>query len=208
VPETNQSATQAVSPEIATQAISPETGSRPTALAGFEEFFRRTYRELVKTAMDAGATKPEAEDAVSKAMIEVLPKWRRGMRPTLTYMRKAVVHNYIKDRVRSQPRVARRLVERGHIPRHEGAEDGRLTAWEDEEWLGQVLSCLPSAQREVMECIARGMARDDIPEVLGKSPATIRRHLCDARARLRAELHPEPEQPSRTTARATREEAR
>ncbi len=199
MPETNQSAAQAISPEIASRSAAP---------AGFEEFFSGTYRELVKTAMDAGATKPEAEDAVSKAMIEMLPKWRTGMRPTLKYMRKAVVHNYVKGRVRGQPRVVRRLIERGHIAWHESAEDGRLTAWEDEEWLDQVLTCLPPAQREVMECIARGIARDDIPEVLGKSPATIRRHLCDARVRLRAELDPDPEQTPRTTARAPREEAR
>jgi RNA polymerase sigma factor (sigma-70 family) len=198
VPETNQSAPQAISPEIA---------SRPTALAGFEDFFRATYRDLMRTAMDAGATKQEAEDAVSKAMTEVLPKWRTGMRPSPTYMRRAVVHNYIKERVRDQPRIARRMVERGHVSRHEGAEDYRLTDWEDREWLDQVLSCLTPAQREVMECIARGIARDDIPEVLGKSPAAVRRHLCDGRARLRAELHPDPEQPPRITARTHREEA-
>ncbi len=81
-------------------------------------------------------------------------------------------------------------------------------AWEDEEWLGQVLAALPPAQREVMACIARGVDRDEIPKVLGKSPATIRRLLCDARVRLRAELHPDPEQPPDTTARASREEAR
>lgn len=199
MPETNQSAAQAVSPKVT---------SPPAAPAGFAEYFRDTYRELLRTAADAGATKPEAEDAVSKAMIEVLPKWRADMRPTREYMRKAVVHNFVKDRVRGQPRVARRLIERGHVPWHEGAEDGRLTAWEDEEWIDQVLTCLPPAQREVMQCIARGIARDDIPEVLGKSPATIRRHLCDARIRLRAELDPDPEQLPRTTARAPREEAR
>jgi RNA polymerase sigma factor (sigma-70 family) len=190
VPETNQSAAQAISPEIA---------SLPAAPTGFEEFFRDTYRELMRAAMDAGATKPEAEDAVSKAMIEVLPKWT-GMRPPLEYMRKAVVHNYIKDRVRSQARVARRMIERGWIPWCEGVVDCRLMALEDEEWLDQwldqVLACLTPAQREVMECIARGIARDDIPEVLGKSRATIRRHLCDARVRLRAELRPDCEQPT------------
>lgn len=198
MPETNQSAAQAISPEMASRSAAP---------TGFEDFFRATYRDLVRTAMYAGATKPEAEDAVSKAMLEVLPKWRTGKRPSLTYMRTAVVHNYIKERVRDQSRIARRMVERGHVSRHEGAEDGRLTTWEDKEWLDQVLSCLPPAQREVMECIARGVARDDIPEVLGKSPATIRRHLCDARARLRAELYPDPEQLPRTTVRTQREEA-
>jgi DNA-directed RNA polymerase specialized sigma24 family protein len=99
------------------------------------------------------------------------------------------------------------MVERGHIPHHEGAEDSRLTAWEDNEWVAQVLSCLPPAQREVMDCIARGIHRDDIPVVLGKSKEAVRRNLCDARARLRVELHPKREQPARSTTRFPREEA-
>jgi RNA polymerase sigma factor (sigma-70 family) len=158
--------------------------------------------------MDVGATKQEAEDAISKAMFELLPKWALGMRPARRYLRQAVVHNFIKDRVRGHPRLARRLVQRGHVPWDEGAEDPRLTELEDREWLGQVLACLPPAQREVMACIAAGIAREEIPEILGKSQATIRRHLCDARRRLHDEFAPDPEPTPSETARTSREDAR
>lgn len=76
-----------------------------------------------------------------------------------------------------------------------------------------MLSCLPRAQREVMEvmeCIAGGLDRDEIAEVLGKTKEAIRRTLCDARRRLREELHPngEHKQPPRRMARSPREEDR
>ena len=159
--------------------------------------------------MDAGATLQEAEDAASQTMIELLPKWPLHT-PPLTYARKATFHNFIKAKERGPRRVARRMVERGHIAHHEGAEDRRLTELEDDEWIGQVLSVLTLAQREVMECVARGLGREEIPEATGKSMAAVRRHLCDARKHLALMLHPspEPEQPPHSAARSPREETR
>jgi len=120
-----------------------------------------------------------------------------------------VVSNYIKARTRGDQRIAQRLIERGHVPHQEGAEDSRLTASEDDEWAAGVLSLLPPAQREVMERITQGHSRDETLAVLGKSSETVRRNLCDARARLRQLLHPDGElkQPASATARS-REDAR
>jgi hypothetical protein len=61
-----------------------------------------------------------------------------------------------------------------------------------------------------MECIARGLDRDEIAEALGKTREAIRRNLCDARERLARELHVDAErkQPPGTMARSVREEAR
>jgi RNA polymerase sigma factor (sigma-70 family) len=201
VVEPNQTAVQAVA--------SPAIKTRPPAPAGYEDFFRTSFRELVKTAMYAGATLEEAEDAAAKTLTEMLPRWTTYDRP-LEYARQAVVHNFIKDKTRGPRRVAQRLVERGHVPHEEGAEDHQLTEWEDLEWVAHVLSCLPQAQREVMECIARGLDRDEIAEALGKTKDAVRRNLCDARRRLANELHPngEHKQAARSTARSPREEAR
>jgi RNA polymerase sigma factor (sigma-70 family) len=200
--EPQQAAAQAV-------AVSSGADTRPSAPAGFEEFFRASFPGLVRTAMTAGATKEEAEDAASKTLMEMLPAWPVGDR-ALAYARRAVVHNFIKDKTRGSRRVARRLIDRGHVPYREGTEDSRLTALEDDEWVAEILSILPPAQREVMECIARGLDRDEIPETLGKTREAIRRNLCDARARLAEVLHPDGErkQPGRTTERASRKEAR
>ena len=198
MPETNQTTAQAVSPGIA---------SRPAAPPGFGEFFHEVYRELVKTAMYAGATLDEAEDAASKTMVEVMPKWNPGEPPSRRYLRKAVVHNFVKEKTRGPDRVARRLAERGYVPHQEGAEDERLTVRENKEWVTQTLECLPPAQREVMECITRGIERDEIPQVLGKSPEAVRQNLCYARKRLRAELLLKRQQPPGRRTGSPREEA-
>jgi len=201
VVEPNQTAVQAVA--------SPAIKTRPPAPEGFEDFFRKAFRELVRTAMIAGASRDEAEDAAAKTLTEMLLAWPVPGYP-LAYARRAVVNNFIKDKTRGNRRVARRLVERGHVPHEEGAEDHQLTEWEDLEWVAHVLSCLPQAQREVMECIARGLDPDEIAEALGKTTDAVRRNLCDARRRLAKELHPngENKQAARSTARSPREEAR
>jgi DNA-directed RNA polymerase specialized sigma24 family protein len=164
---------------------------------GFEDFFRSAWRELIKHAMVVGATRDEAEDAASQTMLEMLRRWPVQPHP-LGYARRAVVSNYIKARARGDQRIAQRLIERGHVPHQEGAEDSRLTASEDDEWAAGVL-----------ERITQGHSRDETLAVLGKSSETVRRNLCDARVRLRQLLHPDGElkQPASATARS-REDAR
>ena len=85
------------------------------------------------------------------------------------------------------------LRDRGHVPLQEGADDPGLTRLENDEWIEDVLSCLPPAQREVMECVASGLTYDEITVKLGKSNQTIRKHLSEACQRLRAELNPDGE---------------
>jgi RNA polymerase sigma factor (sigma-70 family) len=168
---------------------SSAAGTTLLAPAGFPEFFRASFRELVRAAITAGATLEEAEDAASKTLEEMLPGWT-VRQYSLAYARKAVVHNFIKDKTRGTGRIARRLIDWGYVvQQEEGAEDTRLTRLEDDEWVADVLTCLPPAQREVMECIARGLDRNEIAETLGKSKAAIRRLLCDARTRLASELN-------------------
>ena len=187
----------------------PPADTRPLAPEGFEEFFRTSFRELVATAMIAGAKPEKAEDAAAKTLAEMLLIWPVPGYP-LAYARRAVVNNFIKDKTRGNRRVARRLIDRGHVPHREGAEDSQLTAWEDDQWVGDMLSILPPEQRKVMECIARGLDREEIAKELGKSRAAVRRSLCDARASLAEILNPAGElrNPSRTAARSSREEAR
>jgi RNA polymerase sigma factor (sigma-70 family) len=197
VVDLNQTATQ---PAASSAVVTP----RPTP-AGFEEFFRASFRELVRAAMYAGATKEQAEDAAAKTLADMLSRWTTR-EWSLAYARKATIHNFIKDKMRER-RAVQLLIERGHVPREEGAEDSQrqLTAWEDEEWVSHMLSRLPSAQREVMKLIVEELDRTEIAETLGKTPEAIRRNLCDARARLARELH---EEPPHKLARSAREEAR
>jgi DNA-directed RNA polymerase specialized sigma24 family protein len=175
---------------------SPAADPRPLPFEGFEEFFRTSFPELVRTAMTAGALLEEAQDAAARTLAEMLTAWPIPGSP-LAYARRAVISNFIKDKTRGNRRVAQRLVDRGHVPHHEGADDAGLTAWECDQWVACVLSVLPPEQRKVMECIARGLDREEITAALGKSRAAVRRNLCDARARLAELLDPagEPRSP-------------
>ena len=183
--------------------------ARPPAPDGFEEFFRRSFRDLVGTAMFAGAERHEAEDAADKTLTEMLQRWPVPGNP-LAYARQAVVHNFVKEKTRGNERLIRRLIERGHVPRHEGLTDDQLTAFEDSQWVTDVLHVLSPKQRRVMECIARGLAYDEIAETLGMSKDAVRRSLCDARRHLAETLHTDGEHkpPPRTPPRSARKEAR
>lgn len=175
------------------------------SLAGFEDFYRGSYREVVKAAMIAGATRVEAEDAASRTFLRMLERWPVSGAP-LGYARKAVVHNFIQDKTRGTARVAHRLVERGHVSvwSHEGEEDAGFTAREDQEQIAAILSGLPMAQREVMRRITDGLTYEEIADDLGVSREVVRRRLCDARARLVTILDPDggPRQPRPSTARS------
>jgi DNA-directed RNA polymerase specialized sigma24 family protein len=197
--------------QAAGQAVAtPAAGARPTAPPEFEVFFRTSFPEVVGTAMIAGATRQEAEDAADTALADMFPGWAVTVHENpLAYARQAAVHHFIKAKTRGDPRVIRRLIERGRVPLREGVEDPRLNELEDSEWVASVLSLLPRAQRAVMQCIADGIPRAEIAENLGMSREAVRRNLCDARARLAELLHPDGElkQPPMSS-RATREEDR
>jgi RNA polymerase sigma factor (sigma-70 family) len=193
-------------PAAAQAVATPAAATRPVAPPGFTEFFRASFRELVQTAMYAGATREEAEDAAAKTLEGMLRSWSR-IDPTLAYARKAVVNNFIQGKTRGPDRMARRLVERGHVPHRDGVEDGRLAELEARAWLADVLGILPPAQRKVMQCIADGIDRAEIAGELGMSKEAVRRNLCDARRRLSAELHPDGEH-KHPSPHAVRKEAR
>jgi RNA polymerase sigma factor (sigma-70 family) len=159
---------------------------------GFDAFFIRSYRNVCKTVMIAGATPDEAEDAASTAFLYMLQRLQAG-RPVsgfpLRYARTAAVNAFIKEKTRGSSRVAQRLIARQPASLHE--EDAKLSILEGQEWVAGVLGQLTPAQREVMERIARGLTYEEIAEDLGKSKDVVRRRLCDARARLIQILNPD-----------------
>jgi RNA polymerase sigma-70 factor (ECF subfamily) len=172
----------------------------------FESFFHAYYRDLLKIAMYVGATKQEAEDAVMATMEELLRRWGQ-IDSQFAYARRAVVSNFLKDKTRGLDRVRHRQVERGDAP-PEADEDPGLTAWEDRQWVIQILESLPPAQREAMAFIVDSFTPVEVASLLGKTPAAVRRNLCDARHRLRAALRQghEPERPDQTPVSARGEE--
>jgi RNA polymerase sigma factor (sigma-70 family) len=168
--------------------VRPEDSTpREPAPPGFVDFFRKAYRVVMQTMLYAGATYHEAEEAAAAGMEEVFRRWEQISSP-LAYARRAALTSFLKEKERGPDRVRRRMA--GHAEaRQEGNEDAGLTIWEDRQWVAQVLSSLPPAQREVMAFITDGFTPTEIATLLGKTPDAVRQNLHAARARLTLELH-------------------
>jgi RNA polymerase sigma factor (sigma-70 family) len=153
--------------------------------SGFERFYRDNYGSLIRTLLTAGASQPEAEDAVAKTMVDVLQNWPEIERP-LAYARKAAMSNFFKERSVDTQRVAKRLTA-SEIPRNVDSDAG-LVRLEDREWIAQLFESLPRGQREVMAFVMDGLTSAEIASIIGKSPATVRSSIKFARGRLKVLL--------------------
>jgi len=187
----------------------PRAARSNPAPAACVRFFRAHYRTLVRVALFTGATKAEADDAAAATLQEVLLRWD-GLTDPLAWARQAVVSNFIKDRTRGPDRVRRRMVERGTAT-PVMAEDPHLAGVETTDQMRQILAGLPRGEREVMALIVDGLTPAEAAEWLGRTPAAVRRSLCDARRRVRQALAEQDEQDRGLAgrgARPSREEAR
>jgi RNA polymerase sigma factor (sigma-70 family) len=171
---------------LAQATPTPRVEPRAAPAKEFAVFYRAGYRELLKAAMYAGATRHQADEAAAAAMREVLRRWDELGDP-LAYARRAVISNFIKEKTRNLERVRRRQVEQ-NAGTAEGREDPNLAVWENREWVMQMLRTLPPGQRDVMAFIVDGFAPTEIAALLGRSPAAIRQSLHDARLRLKEAL--------------------
>jgi RNA polymerase sigma factor (sigma-70 family) len=159
--------------------------SRQNALPQ-EEFYRNSYRPLVRDVIFAGAHHDEAEDAVSAAMVEVLERWDTIENP-LAYARRAAINHTIRARQRGTSRIAGRLVERGDVPREDDLDPG-LLVWEQQEWVTLLLKSLPPAEREVLAFVVDAFRPQEIARLRGKTEAAVRQNLHAARKRLAERL--------------------
>ncbi|MDG4834190.1 sigma-70 family RNA polymerase sigma factor [Solwaraspora sp. WMMD1047] len=186
----------------------PRAARRVAVPENFDEFFKLAYRQLITTAMYAGASKDEADEATAATMREVLRRWG-DLDDRLVYARRAVISNFIKERTRNLDRVRRRQVER-FAGTAEGCADPNMTAWEDEQWVLRMLDSLPPGQRAVMAFVVDGFTPIQISALLGRSPDAIRQSLRGARQRLKAALRREmaEEQAPRPSTNPARKEAR
>jgi len=155
-----------------------------------EAIYVAEYLKLVKILVIMGATLEEAEDAAQRALEYILKRSRSAQEPIDdldAYICRAAIRFFIKERQRDRERLPREI-KGGHLtlPAH---LDDDLTAWEDRQWVEQVLKCLTPAQCDVIRLVMDGASNQEIAESLGKNGATIRQHLHQARARLK--VHPE-----------------
>lgn len=73
----------------------------PSHEQDFEEFYRSSYRPLLRDVIVAGGNPHEAEDALSAAMVEVIQRWDKITNPH-AYARRAAISNLIKNKHKRQ----------------------------------------------------------------------------------------------------------
>ena len=158
-------------------------------LEELEAFYSTEYPKLVKILRLLGATLEEAEDATQKAMVYLVQLSANAKAPEhpVTYVQRAAVHFFFKDKQRERGRLAREL-RGGHLVT-ETYFDDRITCWEDERYIERILGCLTATQRQVIKLVMDGLPTSEIAERLGKNEANIRQQLKKGRDRLKA--HPD-----------------
>ncbi len=161
----------------------------PMTLEQLEAFYATEYPKLVKILVLLDATIEEAEDAAQKAMTDFAKRSKTAGTPDhpASYVRRAAVHFFIKERQRERERLQRE-VRGGHLV-IEAHLDDRLATLEDEQYIEHLLKFLTSTQGQVIRLVMDGLSTREIAEELGKTDETIRQHLKNGRDRLK--LHPE-----------------
>lgn len=159
----------------------------PACPPAFLEFYNHEYGPLMKILLKAGARWEEAEDACEAVMIDLLFRWQQVedgvIKKPQAYARLAARRWWLNSRQRDLDGL-RRSFQGGHLAA-DGNDDG-LCVWEEQEWVQQLLDRLPPAQREVMELeILGGLRSAEIAEVLGKTPAAVRKNRQSGREKLR-----------------------
>lgn len=161
----------------------------PGPEVSFETFWLVRYRYHCAVLMTIGASLAEAEDTISYLAEDILRKnkWETLYNPR-AWVPKALLHIYRDQRKRQ--RRGRALEIENHLAPESCLDDG-LNAWEDRQWVAQMLRPLSPTQRAVVELIIDGLRPREIADLLGKTPETIRQHLAQARKKLEADLGPD-----------------
>jgi RNA polymerase sigma-70 factor (ECF subfamily) len=147
----------------------------------FDEFFRDSYRALVKQAMYAGADRADAEDAASQTMLDVHLNWARIEDP-LAWARCAVVRFFFKAKKRQLYRIRTVIIPLARA-------DASLTNWEEWQWIKELLlDLLTPGQQEVMELVLEGYTPTEIAGRIRVTPEAVRQRIYLARELLREAL--------------------
>ncbi len=157
---------------------------------GFDGFVVARGPALLRFAHVLCGNAHLAEDLVQEVLARVHRKWARieQMEAPEAYVRRAVVREFLSWRRRRSSREAV-LAE---VPDRPSDNDtAQRYAARDEMWT--LLSRLPRAQRAVLVLrFYDDLADQEIADLLGCSPSTVRAHASRALARLRTALQGRP----------------
>lgn len=152
----------------------------PEGTAQFDEFFSSHYTALMRFAMYLGAGEAEAEDAVVQTMAEMYQRWAKIRHP-VPYAKRALRSNVSK----SAQKRRRELDAGGQLAEAAESAAGELMLWESGEHVEQLLGALSEDQRMIMRETLEGLRPSEIAEMLGRTPASVRKTLQRARANLK-----------------------
>ncbi len=150
----------------------------------FDDFYVALRPRLVRTAYAVAGDLGVAEDAVQTAFAKAFRSWRRISRLASpeAYVRKMAVNEVLTTRRRAH---ARREVVRAELP--DSPAVGQGVPVHDEMW--QAVLSLPPRQRAVLVLrYYEDLSEQQIADVLGCRPGTVKSQASAALATLRARL--------------------
>jgi RNA polymerase sigma-70 factor (sigma-E family) len=157
---------------------------------GYDDLYSALWPRLVRTAYAVSGDLGVAEDAVQTAFAKAYRSWRRISRLEApeAYLRRMAVNEVLNDR-----RLARRRHEISSAEPPESTATGRSgddALVQDEMW--RVVLSLPPRQRAVLVLrYYEDLSEQQIADVLGCRPGTVKSQASAALASLRTRLdHP------------------
>ncbi len=151
----------------------------------FEEFAAGRMPALLRYAVLLTGDRELARDIVQEVLTRALLRWRRikALDEPYAYVRRMVTNEYLSLRRRK----AIATVPLGH-DEHAGAHEDANEDARHEMW--QLLAALPRQQRAVLVLrYYEGLTDDEIAQVLGCRPSTVRGYASRALAALRVDIN-------------------
>src|SRR3954452_13201887 len=152
----------------------------------FDDFYAATWPRLVRTAYAVCGDRGVAEDAAQTALAKAHRSWRRisTVDAPEAYVRKMTVNEVLNHRRRAS---SRRESARGDLP--DAVLETDDPGVHDEVW--RAVLTLPPRQRAVLVLrYYEDLTEQEIADVLGCRPGTVKSQASDALASLRTRLDP------------------
>jgi RNA polymerase sigma-70 factor (sigma-E family) len=163
-------------------------GGRRCMSVSFDEFVTDRLAALLRYAAVLSGDREIAQDIVQEVMIRAHRRWPQiaAMEHPERYIHRMVTNEYLSWR----RRWSTRLVVLAEAPDRPTADHATDAAERDEVWLR--LAGLPRRQRAVLALrYYEGLTDNEIADVLGCAPGTVRAHASRALAALRVQMVPE-----------------
>ncbi|MET7771956.1 sigma-70 family RNA polymerase sigma factor [Nocardia sp. NPDC005366] len=139
-----------------------------------------------------GATPQVADEAIQEAFLELGRKWDTVRTPA-PWVSKATKTHFLKicQKIRKAQRRERGLAEEDSLQVPDTSAEVALSAWEDEEWVTQLLQHLSPAAKATVALILEDYSTAEIAAHLGLTENAVRQRLHSARNQLKQLLGPD-----------------